>query len=96
VCIDRGSEFYLRKIRRDTIVLIPAEVQEKQEAVQGVHRLVKSLRTYQLRLRIEGLLLQGVHRVEISNTQKYLIDCRKECMQEFFRGLKLPEKAQEG
>ena len=39
----RGSKFYLRKIRRDIIVLIQAEVQVKHRAVQGVCRLVEAL-----------------------------------------------------
>ena len=38
------SEFYLRKLRRDTVVLIPAEVQVKYRVVQGVHRLVETLK----------------------------------------------------
>jgi hypothetical protein len=39
----------------------------------------RGLRTYQLRLKGERLLLQKVHRVESSNTQKYLKVFCKEC-----------------
>jgi 2-C-methyl-D-erythritol 4-phosphate cytidylyltransferase len=45
----------------------------------------RGLRTYPLRLRREILLLQGVKIIERSNTQKYLIYCRKECVHEFFQ-----------
>jgi hypothetical protein len=40
----------------------------------------QGLRTYQLRLKGEILLLPRVHRVEESNTQKDLKYFRKECM----------------
>ena len=37
------SEFYLKKLRRDTIVLIPVEVHMKHRVVQGVCRLDEAL-----------------------------------------------------
>jgi hypothetical protein len=52
VCIDKDSKFYLRKLRRDTVVLIPVEVQEKHRSHARSAQAVGSLRTYQLR---EGL-----------------------------------------
>jgi hypothetical protein len=52
----------------------------------------RGLRTYQLRLKEEGLLLQKVHRVERSNTHEYLRDCREECMQESFGDLSCKQK----
>ena len=39
-----GSEFYLRKLRRDIVVLILAKVKVKYRVVQGVHRLVETLK----------------------------------------------------
>jgi hypothetical protein len=41
-------------------------------------------------------MLQRVNRVERSNTQEYSKGFHKECVQEFFQGLKSPEKDQEG
>jgi hypothetical protein len=29
VCVDKGSEFYLIKLKKDTVVLIPAKLQVK-------------------------------------------------------------------
>jgi hypothetical protein len=65
------------------------------EAVQGVRMLVES---YDLSTkgRVERLLLQKVHRVEESNILKYLKECYKECMQEFFGDLSLRVKARGG
>ena len=37
------SVFYLKKLKRDTIVLIPVEVQVKHKAMKGVRRLVEAL-----------------------------------------------------
>ena len=60
----RGSEFYLRKIRRDTIVLIPVEVQVKHRVVQGVRKTIEALDFINLEGILRGPLLQRVHRVE--------------------------------
>jgi hypothetical protein len=84
VCVDEGSEFYLRKLRRDTIVLIPAEVQEKHRGRARSAQAVGSLRTYQLREGLKDFCCRECTESKRSNTQKYLIDCRKECVQEFF------------
>jgi hypothetical protein len=60
--------------------------------MQGVRRLVGSLRTYQLREDLKDCCCRECTESRRSNTQEYLIDFRKECVQEFFRGLKLPER----
>jgi hypothetical protein len=52
VCVDKESEFYLRKLRRDIVVLIPAEVKVKHRGHARSAQAVGSLRTYQLRLNI--------------------------------------------
>jgi hypothetical protein len=64
VCVEKGSEFYLRKLRRDTIVLIPKKVQVKHRIRARSAQASGSLRIYQLRLKSERLLLQRVHKVE--------------------------------
>jgi hypothetical protein len=43
VCIDKGLSFISRKLRRDTVVHIPDEVQVKHKAVQRMHRPIKAL-----------------------------------------------------
>jgi hypothetical protein len=62
--------FYLSKLRKDTVVLILAEVQVKHRSRARCAQASRGLRTYQLRLKGEGLLLQKVHGVEESNSQK--------------------------
>jgi hypothetical protein len=68
VCVDKGSEFYLRKLRRDTIVLILVEVQVKHKSRERCAQAGRDLRIYRLRLKDEGRMLQRVHRVKNSNT----------------------------
>jgi hypothetical protein len=71
-------------------------VQEKHRGRARCAQASQSLRTYPLRLRRERLLLQGVHRIERSNTQECLIDCRKECVQEFFSRLEVAREISGG
>ena len=52
VCVDKGSEFHLRKLRRDIVVLIPVEVKLDHRSHARSAQAVGSLRNYQLR---EGL-----------------------------------------
>jgi hypothetical protein len=96
VCIEKGSEFYLRKLRRDTVVLVPVEVQKEHRGRTRSSQAIGSLRTYHLKEGLKGYYCRDNTESKRSNTQKYLIDCRKECVQEFFQGLKLQAKAQEG
>jgi hypothetical protein len=60
--------------------------------VQGVHRLLEVLGTYQLRWRVEGLLLQKCTESRDSNTQKYLKVAARSASRILFRDLKLSEK----
>jgi hypothetical protein len=52
VCFGKGSEFYLRKLRRDTIVLIPAEVQVKHISHA---RCAQASRTLEVTTKVEEM-----------------------------------------
>ena len=78
----RRFRFYLSKLRRDTVVLISAEVQDKHRSRGRCAQAGRDLRTYQLRLRDWRIVVaKKVHRDGSSSTLKYLEDHRKECVQ---------------
>jgi hypothetical protein len=47
-------------------------------------------------VKVEGLLLQRVHRVEDSNNQRLFESCRKECEQDSFWGLEFASESSGG
>jgi hypothetical protein len=50
-CVLTGFRVYLLKLRRDVVVLIPVEVQDKHRSRARCAQAGRDLRTYQLRLR---------------------------------------------
>jgi hypothetical protein len=78
-CALTRAEFYLRKLRRDTVVLIPAEVQVKHRAMQGVRRPIEALDFINPEGRLKDQCCKECTRSETQITRGYLKICHKEC-----------------
>jgi hypothetical protein len=63
-CALTEFKVWLYKLRRDKIVLILAEVQDKNKSRERCAQVEKSLRVRNLRELLKRLFSQGVHRVE--------------------------------
>jgi hypothetical protein len=96
VYVDEGLSFYHRKLRRDTIVFIPAEVQVKHRAMHGVCKPIEALDVINPEGSLKDHYCKECAGSKTQITRGYLKVFTRSVSRIPFGSLSLQEKDQEG